>query len=56
MTHQISSQDVDFRAQFESCRSDPIAFGHREQLRLSYVYLTEHDVEPNLSPIPQYRG
>ena len=45
MTHLASTEDQDFRRQFEGLTIPRGQFGHREHLRLAYVYLSEHDIE-----------
>lgn len=45
MAHLLSTEDREFRTQFESCEFPPAEFNHRAHLRLAYVYLTEHDTE-----------
>ena len=43
MKHQLSNDDREFKAQFETCELSPTEFNHRGHLRLAYVYLAEHD-------------
>ena len=45
MKHRVSTQDLDFRTQFESCEFPPALFSHRAHIRLAYVYLTRHDTD-----------
>ena len=42
--HRLSSDDQRFRADFEAGVHAPGSFGHREHVRLAYVYLAEHVV------------
>ncbi len=39
MTYSLSSQDRDFKNQFESCRFPAADFDHKSHIRLAYVYL-----------------
>lgn len=41
MNHQPSPTDHTFRTDFEAGRILPAQFGHREHVRLAYIYLTE---------------
>lgn len=43
--HRASADDRAFGAAFEACEIAPSDFGHRDHLRLAYVYLTELDTE-----------
>ncbi|MCH7639984.1 MAG: hypothetical protein IH855_11070 [Bacteroidetes bacterium] len=45
MAHRSSPEDRAFCAQFESGEFPPAELDHRAHLRLSYVYLIEHDTE-----------
>jgi hypothetical protein len=45
MKHRLSGSDRAFRVEFEACTFPPAAFGHREHVRLAYVYLTDHDTD-----------
>ena len=45
MKHRLSTNDRDFRTEFEACRFPPAEFSHRAHIRLAYVYLTEHDTD-----------
>jgi hypothetical protein len=40
--HSVSESDLRFWAKFEACELDGAAFGHREHLRIAYVYLAQH--------------
>jgi hypothetical protein len=51
MKHKLSSQDQDFRADFEAGRISPESFDHRAHVRLAYVYLAEQDVDSALAII-----
>jgi hypothetical protein len=48
MSHLLSSDDRQFRADFEACRVRPDDFDHWAHVRLAYVYLAEHDPETAL--------
>ncbi len=43
MTHSISSEDDEFRRQFESGAFPKSEFKHRQHLRLAYIYLAQYD-------------
>jgi hypothetical protein len=45
MTHELSPDDLHFRAEFEACRLSPSDFDHRAHIRLAYVYLVGKDDE-----------
>jgi len=45
MTHQLTDDDLKFRAELEACVYPIEAFGHRAHLRLAYVYLAGANVE-----------
>lgn len=40
--HSVSESDLRFWAKFEACELDGAAFGHREHLRIAYIYLAQH--------------
>lgn len=44
--HGLSEEDRTFRSAFEACVVEPSEFTHAAHVRLAYVYLVEHDVEP----------
>jgi len=44
LKHQLSTDDVEFRAAFEAGAYAPADFSHRAHVRLAYVYLAESDV------------
>lgn len=41
-SHQASTADIRFRADFEAFRIDPADFRHRQHIRLAYTYLVGH--------------
>ena len=43
--HQLSVDDVEFRAAFEAGAFAPADFSHRAHVRLAYVYLAGSDVD-----------
>lgn len=43
MKHQISTEDIQFRQEFESCKTPTSDFNHQAHIRLAYIYLSEHD-------------
>jgi hypothetical protein len=43
--HELSQEDRDFRAAFESCSVAPSEFTHEAHVRLAYAYLVEGDAE-----------
>ena len=43
MKHQMSNDDREFKAQFETCEFPPSVFNQKAHLRLAYVYLVEND-------------
>jgi len=43
MKHQISTEDIQFKQTFESCKMAPSDFNHQAHIRLAYIYLSEHD-------------
>lgn len=45
MKHLLSTEDHNFRRQFEACEFPPAEFIHRAHVRLAYVYLSEHDTD-----------
>lgn len=45
MNHQLSKKDLEFRANFESCRVPASDFDHRGHLRLAYIYLAQNETE-----------
>jgi hypothetical protein len=45
MAHRLSTEDREFRAQFESGVFPLTEFNHRAHLSLAYGYLAEHDTE-----------
>ena len=45
MTNLISNEDLEFRAQVESCKFPVGEFDHSAHLKLAYVYLVENDIE-----------
>jgi hypothetical protein len=49
MSHQLSSDDRQFRADFAACRIPPGEFDHRAHIRLAYTYLAEHDPDTALA-------
>ena len=44
--HELSQEDRSFQSAFEACSVEPSEFTHAAHVRLAYVYLVEHDVEP----------
>nr|CAS02853.1 putative integron gene cassette protein [uncultured bacterium] len=44
-THDLSEQDLAFRAAFETFLIDPAGFDHRAHVRLAYAYLAGSKVE-----------
>ena len=40
--HSLSELDLRFAAKFEACDIDAAEFGHREHLRIAYIYLAQH--------------
>ena len=40
--HSVSESDLRFWAKFEACEVDGASFGHREHLRIAYIYLAQH--------------
>lgn len=44
--HALSHEDRCFRAAFEAQTVTPSQFNHESHVRLAYIYLVEHDVEP----------
>ena len=40
--HSVSESDLRFAAKFEACEIDAADFGHREHLRIAYIYLAQH--------------
>ena len=44
--HGLSEEDRTFRLAFEACTVPPSEFTHAAHVRLAYVYLVEHGVEP----------
>lgn len=46
MKHLLSVEDQNFRREFEACTFPPAEFNHRAHLRLAYVYLSEHEIDP----------
>jgi hypothetical protein len=51
MTHQVSPEDRQFRADFEAGRLDADSFDHRGHIRLAYVYLAEADPDTALTSL-----
>ena len=49
MSHVLSSDDRQFRADFAACRIPPSDFDHRAHVRLAYAYLAEHDTDTALA-------
>lgn len=47
--HTLTPADRQFRQEFETGALPPSDFNHREHLRLAYVHLVEHGVEPAIS-------
>src|SRR5262245_38915812 len=45
MKHLSSVEDQHFRREFEARKFLPAEFNHRAQIRLAYVYLSEHDTD-----------
>ena len=45
-SHELSPEDRSFVLAFESCTVEPSEFTHAAHVRLAYVYLVEHDVDP----------
>ena len=45
LKHELSKDDLDFRAAFEAGAFAPAAFSHRAHVRLAYVYLADCDVD-----------
>jgi len=45
LKHQLSTDDVEFRAAFEAGAFAPADFSHRAHVRLAYVYLAESDAD-----------
>lgn len=45
MNHRLTTQDRQFRDDFETCRLTPVDFDHRAHVRLAYTYLVEQDDE-----------
>lgn len=43
MRYELTTDDIQFRSDFEACRMAPADFDHRAHVRLGYVYLAEHD-------------
>jgi len=41
MSYQVSRDDLKFKSEIESCEFEVSGFGHREHLRLAYIYLVE---------------
>lgn len=46
MGHTPSPEDRSFLRRFESCQLPAKEFDHRGHLRLAYVYLSDHEVDP----------
>jgi hypothetical protein len=40
--HSVSESDLRFWVKFEACEVDGASFGHREHLRIAYIYLAQH--------------
>jgi hypothetical protein len=40
--HSVSESDLRFWAKFEACQLTGAEFGHREHLRIAYIYLAQH--------------
>lgn len=49
VSHLLSSDDRQFRADFAACRVPPDDFDHRAHVRLAYIYLAEHDTDTALA-------
>ena len=45
LKHELSKDDLDFRAAFEAGAFAPADFSHRQHVRLAYVYLADCDVD-----------
>ena len=45
LKHELSKDDLDFRAAFEAGAYAPADFSHRAHVRLAYVYLADCDVD-----------
>jgi hypothetical protein len=45
LKHELSKDDLDFRAAFEAGAYAPADFSHRAHVRLAYVYLVDCDVD-----------
>jgi hypothetical protein len=45
LKHELSEEDLDFRAAFEAGAYAPADFSHRAHVRLAYVYLADCDVD-----------
>jgi hypothetical protein len=45
MNHKTSPDDRNFRESFEALKVSPDDFGHREHVRLAYIYLCEMAVD-----------
>ncbi|MCH5378038.1 MAG: hypothetical protein JJ992_29115, partial [Planctomycetes bacterium] len=45
MKHRASVKDEAFRERFEDMGVEPVDFGHREHVRLAYVYLCREQPE-----------
>ena len=45
MRHLLSTEDENFRKEFEACKFPPAEFNHRAHIRLAYVYLSGNDTE-----------
>ncbi len=50
MSYQVSRDDLNFKNEIESCQFPVSEFGHREHVRLAYVYLAQtRDVGESLA-------
>ena len=45
MNHLSSTEDQNFRREFEACQFPPAEFNHRAHIRLAYVYLSAYDTD-----------